>query len=57
MGWVLYIGAVANGFISVLLMLVFIGWITIFLTPVLAIIGFYGCRKHVNTCARCKKEF
>ena len=57
LGWTLYISAIANIFISGLLMFVFIGFLTIFLSPILAMIGFYGCRKHVNTCARCKRDF
>ena len=57
MGWFLYISAIANLFISGLLMFVFIGFLTIFASPILAIIGFYGCRKHVNTCAKCKHDF
>jgi hypothetical protein len=57
LGWALYIMALVNVPISFLLMFLFIGFLTIFATPVLAIIGFYGCRQHVNTCARCKREF
>jgi len=56
-GWFLYISALLNIPVSFLLMFVLIGWVTIFLTPVMAIIGFYACRRHVNTCARCKKDF
>lgn len=57
LGWALYIAALVNIPISLLLMFLLIGFLTIFLTPLLAIVGFYGCRKHVNTCARCKREF
>jgi hypothetical protein len=57
MGWALYIAALVNIPISLLLMFVLIGFVTIFLTPVLALVGFYGCRKHVNTCAKCKRDF
>lgn len=57
LGWFLYISAILNIPVSIVLMFVFIGWLTIFLTPVMAIIGFYACRRHVNTCARCKKDF
>jgi hypothetical protein len=57
LGWVLYISAIANLLVSGLLMFFLIGFVTIFLSPVLAIVGFYGCRKHVNTCAKCKRDF
>lgn len=57
LGWFLYISAIGNIFVSGLLMFVWIGFLTILLSPVMAIIGFYGCRKHVNTCARCKRNF
>jgi|GEM_PF-2697879 len=57
LGWTLYISAIANLFISGLLMFVFVGFLTIFLSPILAMVGFYGCRKHVNTCAKCKRDF
>jgi len=57
MGWGLYIAAIANLLLSFLLMFIFIGFVTIFLSPILAIVGFYGCRRHVNTCARCKRDF
>lgn len=56
-GWTLYILALVNIPISLLLMFVLIGFVTIFASPVLALIGFYGCRKLVNTCARCKRDF
>jgi uncharacterized membrane protein len=46
-----------NFVISAVLMTVAIGFCTIFLTPILAIIGFYGCQAHVNTCAKCKRDF
>src|SRR5882724_10882576 len=46
MGWLLYSLAIGNLIISFLLMFVFIGFLTIFLSPVLAIVGFYGCRRH-----------
>ena len=49
--------ALANILVSGLLMFVFIGFITIFLTPILALIARFGCCDHVNTCARCKKDF
>jgi len=56
-GWLLYMAALGNLFLSFLLMFVLVGFLTIFLSPVLAIVGFYGCRRHVNTCARCKRDF
>jgi len=56
-GWTLYILALVNIPISLLLMFVLIGFVTIFASPVLALIGFYGCRKLVNTCAKCKRDF
>ncbi len=51
MGWLLYIPAIANLLLSFLLMFIFIGFVTIFLSPVLAIVGFYGCRRrqHLRT--------
>lgn len=57
LGWALYIAALVNIPFSFLLMFVFIGFLTLFFSPVLALIGFYGCRVHVNTCAKCKREF
>lgn len=57
MGWTLIICAIVNLFVSFLLMFIVIGFLTIFLTPVLMLIGFYGCRRVVNTCARCRREF
>lgn len=57
LGWTLYIGSLVNFVISAVLMTVAIGFCTIFLTPILAIIGFYGCQAHVNTCAKCKRDF
>jgi len=57
MGWVLYIAAILNVFVSGLLMFVLVGFLTIFLSPILAVIGFYACRKFVNTCARCRRDF
>jgi hypothetical protein len=57
LGWTLYICALVNSAISVLLMFAAIGFCTIFLSPILAIIGFYGCQAHVNTCAKCKRDF
>jgi len=56
-GWLLYATAIADLLISIPLMYVCIGFFTIFFAPVLAMIGFYGCRKLVNTCARCKRDF
>jgi len=56
-GWILYGTAILNLLVSSLLMIIFIGFCTIFLTPVLAIIGYHGCREHVNTCAACKRDF
>jgi hypothetical protein len=57
MGWVLYGAALVNVLLSIPMMFIFIGFFTMFLTPILALIGFYGCRAHVNTCARCKRDF
>jgi len=57
LGWVLYSAAIANLLLSALLMFVFVGFCTILLSPVLAILGFHGCREHVNTCAMCKRDF
>ena len=57
LGWTLYALGLINLLISIPLMFVFVGFITVFLTPILTMIGYYGCRKHVNTCARCKRDF
>lgn len=57
LGWILYGSAILNLGVSALLMLVFVGYCSIFLTPILAIVGFYACREHVNTCAKCKRTF
>lgn len=56
-GWILYGCAIANFLVSLLLMWVCIGFVTIFLTPVLALIGVVYCRSLVNTCGRCRKDF
>jgi hypothetical protein len=56
-GWVLYCAALLNLVLSAVLMFVFVGFCTIFLSPLLAIVGFHGCREHVNTCAACKRDF
>ena len=55
-GWLWLIGAILNLLVSVPLMFVGIGFATVILTP-LMMIGFHVCKRHVNTCARCKKEF
>jgi len=57
LGWTLYICALVNVVISGLLMTIGIGFCTIILSPILAIIGFHGCQAHVNTCAKCKRDF
>lgn len=57
MGWILYGAAIVNLLLSAVLMFIFLGFCTIFLTPVLAIIGFHGCRENINVCAACRKEF
>jgi hypothetical protein len=56
-GWVLIIAAMLNMIVSIPLMFIFIGFFTIFLSPILSLIGFYACRKFVNTCARCKCNY
>jgi DNA-directed RNA polymerase subunit RPC12/RpoP len=57
LGWVLYASAIVNLIVSIPMMFLFVGFVTIFLSPVLAIVGFFVCREHVNTCARCKRDF
>jgi hypothetical protein len=56
LGWTLiWIGGLGTLF-SVILMSVFIGFCTIFLTLPMLIVGFF-MRKYVNVCARCRREF
>lgn len=56
-GMVLYICSIVNLVVSLLLMFAGIGLCTILLTPILSAIAFFGCQVHVNTCARCKRDF
>lgn len=56
-GWLLIVCGILNLFVSIPLMAVLIGFLTVVLTPVLILIGFYACRRLVNTCARCKRDF
>ena len=57
-GWVLYACAIVNlVIVSPLLMFVCIGFVTIFLSPILALIGMVYCRALVNTCGRCRRDF
>lgn len=57
LGITLYVLGLVVLVASVPLMLVGVGFCTIFFAPVLTLIGWYACRKHVNTCANCKREF
>jgi len=57
LGWTLIIIGLVNLPISFLLMSVCIGWVTIFLSPPLVLFGRLVCRKHVNSCARCRREW
>ncbi len=57
LGWTLYISALVWSVISCLAMTIGIGFCMIILSPILAITGFYGCQAHVNTCAKCKRDF
>jgi hypothetical protein len=62
---VLYISAAIVGLFSIFLGALspligpigLIGFLTLFLVPVLSLIGFYGCREIVNTCSNCKRDF
>jgi DNA-directed RNA polymerase subunit RPC12/RpoP len=63
--WVFYLSAFAVGLFSIFLgsLTIFIGpvgllgFVTLLFIPVLSLIGFYGCRKIVNTCSNCKRDF
>jgi len=55
-GWFWIISATLNAIVSIPLMFVMVGWFTIFLSPIMGIFA-HMCRRHVNTCARCKRDF
>jgi len=56
-GWFWLISAIGNLLISIPLMAACIGFAMIFLSPIMAFIGWHVCRTHVNTCAKCKQDF
>lgn len=58
LGVLLYVSGLIVLFISLPLILAGgAGLCTIVFAPILCLTGWYACRRHVNTCANCKREF
>lgn len=55
-GWFWLAASTVNLLVSIPLMFLWVGFLTALLSPVMGL-GFYFCRRHVNTCARCKRDF